>query len=66
MSKDVVKQTENSQLATVNEEKLLKYLDFIGIKNLSNEEKKGFLEIAISRQLNPFEREIYIVKYGNQ
>jgi len=58
-----LKQVETS-LAVVNEAKLLKYLDFIGLKNVTNDEKKGFLEIAISRQLNPFEREIYIVKYG--
>lgn len=35
-------------------------------QNVTNEEMKLFVELCVAHRLNPFTREAYIVKYGNQ
>ena len=35
-------------------------------QNVTNEEMKLFVELCVAHKLNPFTREAYIVKYGNQ
>lgn len=45
-------------------EKCLTYMDSLGFgKNLTNQQKTTFIEIAQAYQLNPFKREIYAVGY---
>ena len=48
-------------------EKLNNYLNVMGLaKSLTANETKYFLEIAQAFNLNPFKREIYCTKYGDQ
>jgi phage recombination protein Bet len=49
----------------IEEKTIVEYLDAFGLSNqLSDQEKKQFIQIATSFQLNPFKREIYCVPYG--
>ncbi|MDC7124296.1 MAG: phage recombination protein Bet [Spirochaetales bacterium] len=55
---------EITKLAEVTENKIIEYLDITGIgKQLSQLEKKQFIEISSAFQLNPFKREIYCIPY---
>ena len=48
-------------------EKALSYLDTLGFgKNLSDQQKTTFIEMAIAYKLNPFIREIYAVGYNSK
>lgn len=48
----------------IDEQKIIEYLDAFGLStNLTDNEKKQFVEIAVAYQLNPFKREIYCIKY---
>lgn len=59
-------QTHTNEVAVVSEEKIIKYLDSIGLtKKLTDAEKVQFVEMCTIFNLNPFKREIYAVKYGN-
>ncbi len=49
------------------EKKALEYLDAMGMtKQLSESQKKQFIELASAYQLNPFKREIYPIVYKNK
>ena len=66
MSTEVAKQDNNtSSLQVISDTKLVEYLDlFQSTQNLTDIEKKQFIEIAKMSNLNPFKREIYITAYG--
>lgn len=54
----------STEIALTND-KLIEYLKITGVaQNLTKEEQNNFLEIAQVYGLNPFKREIYISKYG--
>jgi phage recombination protein Bet len=54
-----------TQAPEVTKEKVAEYLDAFGLsKELSENEKKQFIEIACEFKLNPFKREIFCVPYG--
>jgi phage recombination protein Bet len=54
-----------TELAVVTAQKLTEYLTAMGLaKDLKESEKSQFLEIAQAYGLNPFKREIYVTKYG--
>jgi phage recombination protein Bet len=63
-------ETKNTQVATVQQvstKQLTGYLDIMGLATqLTEKEKNQFLEISQAFGLNPFKREIYCSKYGNQ
>lgn len=65
-----MEQKENNQLAKSDQfdkKKLSEYLDAMGLApKLSDKEKMQFIEIAAAYELNPFKREIYCAKYGDQ
>jgi phage recombination protein Bet len=66
MSKSQIKPVTGTEIV-VSEEKLLNYLDALGLsKELSKEQTKMFVELAIANQLNPFKREIYAVKFKDK
>jgi phage recombination protein Bet len=53
------------QAPEITKEKVAEYLDAFGLsKELSENEKKQFIEIACEFKLNPFKREIFCVPYG--
>jgi phage recombination protein Bet len=55
-----------TELAVVTAQKLTEYLTAMGLaKDLKESEKSQFLEIAQAYGLNPFKREIYVTKYGD-
>lgn len=57
---------QKNQVHTIDVEKLKTYLNAMGMaNNLSNGEFQQFVEIAQGFGLNPFKREIYANKYGN-
>jgi phage recombination protein Bet len=65
METQLVKSESNIQL--IEEKQLIEYLDVMGLATqLSESEKKSFLQIAKAFNLNPFKREIYCSKYGAQ
>ena len=50
----------------IDQKKIVEYLDTFGLsKELTDQEKRQFIEIAVAYQLNPFKREIYCVPYGD-
>jgi len=54
-----------AQAPEITREKIIEYLDAFGLsKELSENEKTQFVEIACEFRLNPFKREIYCVAYG--
>lgn len=54
-----------TQITIVNNEQLTSYLTAMGLaKNLNENEKNQFIEIAKTFNLNPFRKEIYCTKYG--
>ena len=58
--------TQNGQSSIVTIEKIQSYLEAMSMTaNLSKSEVKQFIEIASAYGLNPFKREIYASKYGN-
>jgi len=61
---------ENNKLQTaqqISTKQLTGYLDIMGLATqLTEKEKNQFLEISQAFGLNPFKREIYCSKYGNQ
>jgi phage recombination protein Bet len=66
MSKNQIKPVTGTEVA-VSEEKLMDYLTALGLaKELSKEQTKMFVELAIANQLNPFKREIYAVKFKDK
>ena len=59
-----LQKVETQEILT--EKKIMEYLDIFGYANkLSSNEKKQFIEIAVTHQLNPFKREIHCVPYGD-
>jgi phage recombination protein Bet len=55
-----------NEIVKVEEQQLTSYLTAMGLaKNLKEEEKVQFLQIAQAYNLNPFKREIYVTKYGD-
>lgn len=56
---------ENKEIELITASKLESYLQISGVaQNLTKEEQKNFLQIAIDFNLNPFKREIYCTSYG--
>ena len=50
----------------VDEKTIIEYLDTFGLsKELTDQEKRQFIQIATSFQLNPFKKEVYCVPYGS-
>jgi len=49
----------------IGKQKIMQYMDTFGLsKELTDQEKQQFIEIACAYQLNPFKREIHVVAYG--
>ena len=64
-SPQTAEQTTAMVKEEIDERTIVEYLDAFGLANqLSDQEKKQFIQIATSFQLNPFKREIYCVPYG--
>lgn len=58
---------DNNISLVISKEKLINYLDTIGVTNkLSNSQKEQFIEIAQCFKLNPFKREIHAVVYSGK
>ena len=56
---------ENKEIELITSSKLESYLQISGVaQNLTLEEQKNFLQIAMDFNLNPFKREIYCTSYG--
>jgi phage recombination protein Bet len=57
----------STEIATiVTDNQLINYLDNLGLTSkLTKEEKNTYLQIAKAFGLNPFKREIYVSKYGD-
>lgn len=63
MSKEI--EISNNQ-ANISIEKIRSYMEAMNLaSNLTNAEANQFIEIASAYGLNPFKREIYATKYGN-
>lgn len=55
----------STEIAVVTDKDLIGYLDVMGLATkLNDNEKNSFLQIAKAFKLNPFKREIYVSKYG--
>jgi phage recombination protein Bet len=66
MAAQTAEQTAPAIKEEIDEKTIIEYLDAFGLsKELSDQEKKQFIQIATSFQLNPFKREIYCVPYGS-
>ena len=66
MSTQTAEQTTPMVKEDIDEKTIIEYLDAFGLSNeLTDQEKKQFIQIATSFQLNPFKREIYCVPYGS-
>lgn len=66
MSTQTAKQTAPMVKEEIDEKTIIEYLDAFGLSNeLTDQEKKQFIQIATSFQLNPFKREVYCVPYGS-
>ena len=62
-----MEQTGLTKAENVSNEQLVSYLDTMGLsKKLTENEKNTFLQISQAFGLNPFKREIYCMKYGEQ
>jgi phage recombination protein Bet len=49
----------------IDQQKIVEYLDTFGLSNeLTDQEKRQFIEIAVAFQLNPFKRELYCIPFG--
>lgn len=63
-------ENQNNQIAKiegVTKNELMSYMDVMGLSaTLTEQEKINFLNISQAFGLNPFKREIYCSKYGNQ
>lgn len=56
----------SNELEIVTKSKLENYLQIAGVaQNLTADEQKNFLQIAMDFNLNPFKREIYCTSYGS-
>lgn len=66
MTKDVKKaeQGQGHVVATPSIEKVAKFLDLYGFKDIPQAEKELFIESCMMNNLNPFKREIYLSVYG--
>lgn len=62
---EIQKAKKDTGIEAVSIEILGKYLDTVGGSNLTTNEKEQFLQIAMLNKLNPFKREIYCAKYGD-
>jgi hypothetical protein len=57
----------SNQIAPVQEQELIKYLDALGLTSkLNDNEKSVYINMAKAFNLNPFKREIHVSKYGDQ
>lgn len=55
------------EIAPIQEQELIKYLDALGLTSKLNEnEKSVYINMAKAFNLNPFKREIHVSKYGDQ
>ncbi len=55
-----------NELEIITKSKLENYLQIAGVaQNLTADEQKNFLQIAMDFNLNPFKREIYCTSYGS-
>ncbi len=55
----------SNEIAVIDKTKIVEFLDITGAgNNLTENEKKQFVEVAAGCNLNPFKREIYCVAYG--
>lgn len=69
MASEIVKyQADNGQEITVTEQDVRDLMAANGnaMENVTSQEVKMFLRLCQSQRLNPFTRDAYIVKYGNQ
>lgn len=61
-----LKKSENRAMEGLSEDKLLEFLDVTGLAlGMKEKEKRQFLEFAKAYKLNPFKREIYCSKHGD-
>lgn len=58
--------TTEIQKFEVTDETLNKFLDVFGASKLTVQEKTQFLQISKAFGLNPFKREIHMIKYGDE
>ncbi len=64
MSKELVRQEQQVLTPKVDRETIESFLFGSGNK-LSEKEKEFFIQMALRNNLDPFKREIYLIKYGN-
>ena len=64
--KEIVVKNNTNEVIQVTDDLIVEYMEAFGIaKELKEEQKKQFIHVAKSFQLNPFKREIYCIPYGN-
>jgi phage recombination protein Bet len=64
-NKEIMIKTNTNEVVEVNDNLIVEYMNAFGIaKNLNEEQKKQFIEVAKAFQLNPFKREIHCIPYG--
>ncbi len=55
-----------AKVEQISDEILGKFLDMFGQSKLTTQEKTQFIQISKAFNLNPFKREIYLVKFGTE
>ena len=61
----IVKNNNTDEIVRVDDNLIVEYMNAFGIaKNLTDEQKKQFIEVAKAFQLNPFKREIHCIPYN--
>jgi len=64
-TKEIVSIPEKKETEIFTEKKLIEYLNVIGIsRDITDAEKKQFIEITRAFKLNPYKKEIFISSYG--
>jgi phage recombination protein Bet len=62
----MIKNNNTNEVIQVTDDLIVEYMEAFGIaKELKEEQKKQFIQVAKSFQLNPFKREIHCIPYGN-
>jgi phage recombination protein Bet len=60
-----IKNNNTNEVIQVTDDLIVEYMEAFGIaKNLTEEQKKQFIQVAKSFQLNPFKREIHCIPYN--
>jgi phage recombination protein Bet len=63
--KEIIVKNNHNEVVEVNDDLIVEYMNAFGIaKQLTDEQKKQFINVAKAFQLNPFKREIHCIAYN--